>query len=226
MSWEQKYLKYKKKYLELSGGAPNRCRKKVDEEVTLENIKKIIIDLGSSSINSFRYDNTGYNIEEDFFNDYDLTNYGIQDTINMEKNNIKINEKINEKIKELIKLLEDPSDIEKMGDINSSIHFSNEDQILSKNSCDKLLPIYQTIFDQQMQLQLPPEPTLLYKLIYNYNILKKNKGIDEKKLSDIAIILYEKLYQNNQQYYSNMYEDYFINEGLLRILKNYCDIYR
>jgi len=46
MYYEQKYLKYKKKYLELSGGAPNRCRKKVEEEETCYKIEKLIKELG------------------------------------------------------------------------------------------------------------------------------------------------------------------------------------
>ena len=54
MSWEQKYIKYKKKYLELSGGAPNRCRKKVEEELSFDEIEQLIKNLGSEIV-GFKY---------------------------------------------------------------------------------------------------------------------------------------------------------------------------
>jgi len=45
---EQKYLKYKKKYLELSGGMPGRCRKKNDGK-NFEQIEKLINELSEQT---------------------------------------------------------------------------------------------------------------------------------------------------------------------------------
>jgi hypothetical protein len=218
MTWEQKYLKYKKKYLELSGGAPNRCRKKVNEEITFDEIEILIKDLYLKEEDyNEGMDETNDTFKTIFFN----SKYGNQLMKYYKKITHENKRKFKDKIEEIISELSNDDDKQKMRNINIDNDFSSDIDKSKKLSVEgsKILisEVKKIVVPEYVELNIDSKLNIL---INNYIKIKKNYDTNNTKLITIEDLLFKKIYQS---YYEKIIynQEHEILNSLKIILNKY-----